>query len=356
MMPGLADQERIFINKYAYRLGSVERGDVVVFRYPGDPSKNYIKRIVGVPGDRIEIFRGEVLVNGSRLQEPYVPAQFRDERSMSEMTVPEDGYFVLGDHRNLSKRQPGLWGGGARGHLRQGGVCLLADGDGGQAAIADCRRRNTSARKDKMRLAIFGGTGGTGLELTRQALEQGHSVRVLVRNPNRMPLVNSNMRVVLGNVLDHESVTKTVLGADAVLSCLGQRNLLRNTRVCSVGTRLIIDVMKAQGVRRLVVESAFGAGESLAVASLMERLVFATLLWAPYQDKNLLEPVVKESGLEWTILRPTLLTNGQRTGRYVVTMGRPAVGRVARADVATAMLRAVTEGLWIGESPTVTGA
>jgi signal peptidase I len=102
MMPGLADQERIFINKYAYRLGTIERGDVVVFRYPGDPSKNYIKRIVGVPGDRIEIVRGEVMVNGSRLQEPYVPAQFRDDRSMSEMTVPEDGYFVLGDHRNLS--------------------------------------------------------------------------------------------------------------------------------------------------------------------------------------------------------------------------------------------------------------
>jgi len=206
-----------------------------------------------------------------------------------------------------------------------------------------------------MRLAIFGSTGGTGLELTRQALEQGHSVRVLVRNPNRMPLVNPNMRVVLGNVLDHESVNKTVLGADAVLSCLGQRNLLRNTRVCSVGTRLIVNVMKAQGVRRLVVESAFGAGESLALANLLERLVFATLLWAPYQDKNLLEPAVKESGLEWTILRPTLLTNGPRTGRYAVTMGRPAVGKVARADVATAMLRAVIERLWIGESPTVTG-
>ena len=102
MMPGLADQERIFINKYAYRLGSIERGDVVVFRYPGDPSKNYIKRVVGIPGDRIEIFRGDVLVNGNRLEEPYVLAQFRDERSMSELTVPEDEYFVLGDHRNLS--------------------------------------------------------------------------------------------------------------------------------------------------------------------------------------------------------------------------------------------------------------
>ena len=102
MMPGLADQERIFINKYAYRLGAIERGDVVVFRYPGDPSKNYIKRVVGVPGDRIEIVRGAVLVNGSRLEEPYVPEKFRDDRSMSEVTVPAGSYFVLGDHRNLS--------------------------------------------------------------------------------------------------------------------------------------------------------------------------------------------------------------------------------------------------------------
>jgi signal peptidase I len=102
MMPGLADQERIFINKFAYRMEAIERGDVVVFRYPGDASKNYIKRIVGVPGDRVEIFRGEVYVNGRRLEEPYLPPQFRDERSMSEVTVPEGGYFVLGDHRNLS--------------------------------------------------------------------------------------------------------------------------------------------------------------------------------------------------------------------------------------------------------------
>jgi signal peptidase I len=102
MMPGLADQERIFINKYAYRIGMIERGDVVVFQYPGDPSKNYIKRIVGVPGDGIEIRRGAVYVNGSRLVEPYVPERFRDERSMNEVVVPVGSYFVLGDHRNLS--------------------------------------------------------------------------------------------------------------------------------------------------------------------------------------------------------------------------------------------------------------
>jgi len=180
---------------------------------------------------------------------------------------------------------------------------------------------------------------------------------VLLRNPNRMPLTNANMRIVLGNVLDHESVTKTVLGTDAVLSCLGQRNLLRNTRVVSVGTHLIMEVMKQHGVRRLVVESAFGAGESMASASLIERLVFATLLWAPYEDKNAMEPEVKSSGLDWTILRPTMLTNGLRTGRYSVEVGRrPAASRVTRADVATAMLRAVEERLWIGEAPSVTGA
>jgi putative NADH-flavin reductase len=208
-----------------------------------------------------------------------------------------------------------------------------------------------------MRLAIFGATGGTGLEVTRQALEKGHSVRVLLRNPNRMPLSNEKMRIVLGNVLDHESVTKTILGADAVLSCLGQRNLMRNTRVVSVGTHLIMSVMKEQGVRRVVVESASGAGESLAQASLLQRVIFATLLWAPYQDKNLMEPDVKASGLEWTLVRPTALTNGQRTGKYGVSVGTaPKTFSVTRADVATAMLRAVEERLWIGEAPTVTGA
>jgi signal peptidase I len=102
MMPGLDDQERIFINKFVYHWESVERGDVVVFHYPNDPRKSYIKRVVGVAGDRIRIDEGRVYVNGKLLREPYVFDNYRDDRSYPDIVVPPRSYFVLGDHRNLS--------------------------------------------------------------------------------------------------------------------------------------------------------------------------------------------------------------------------------------------------------------
>lgn len=104
MMPALVDQERIFINKFIYRLGigDIQRGDMVVFWYPGDPSKSYIKRVIGVPGDKIEIDDGAVRVNGEALQEDYVPDEYRDHNSINPVVVPPDNYFVLGDHRSSS--------------------------------------------------------------------------------------------------------------------------------------------------------------------------------------------------------------------------------------------------------------
>jgi signal peptidase I len=102
MMPSLDDQERIFVNKYVYRLEPIQRGDIVVFRYPRDPSKSFIKRVIGLAGDRIRIDSGEVFVNGEALEEDYVPAAYADQRSYSEMVVPPNSYFVLGDHRTMS--------------------------------------------------------------------------------------------------------------------------------------------------------------------------------------------------------------------------------------------------------------
>jgi len=102
MMPTLDDQERIFINKFVYRFSTIDRGDTVVFWFPGDPTKSYIKRVIGVPGDRVEVDRGTVVINGRALEESYVPSEFRDENSMPAETIPADEYFVLGDHRSSS--------------------------------------------------------------------------------------------------------------------------------------------------------------------------------------------------------------------------------------------------------------
>ncbi len=102
MMPTLQDQERVFINKFVYKLEPIERGDVIVFRYPRDPGKSYIKRVVAVAGDHVQIQAGVVFVNGVRVRENYVPRMYEDVRSYPDMVVPPHNYFVLGDHRNLS--------------------------------------------------------------------------------------------------------------------------------------------------------------------------------------------------------------------------------------------------------------
>jgi signal peptidase I len=102
MMPGLEDQERIFVNKFVYRWEPIERGDIIVFRYPPDTSKSYIKRVIGVAGDRVRIENGQVYVNGEALDEQYVPEDYADARSYSEIVVPPKSFFVLGDHRTMS--------------------------------------------------------------------------------------------------------------------------------------------------------------------------------------------------------------------------------------------------------------
>jgi signal peptidase I len=102
MMPGLEDQERIFVNKFVYRWEPIARGDIVVFRYPRDTSKSYIKRVIGVAGDRVRIENGQVYVNGDPLEEDYVPSDYADARSYPEITVPTHSFFVLGDHRTMS--------------------------------------------------------------------------------------------------------------------------------------------------------------------------------------------------------------------------------------------------------------
>jgi signal peptidase I len=102
MLPRLEDHDRLFINKFVYHITSIDRGDVVVFHYPRDPEKSYIKRVIALPGDSLRIDHGQVWVNGKALAEKYVPPIYRDTRSYASTVIPDDSYFVMGDHRSIS--------------------------------------------------------------------------------------------------------------------------------------------------------------------------------------------------------------------------------------------------------------
>ena len=109
MMPRLSNHERIFINKFVYRFEPIRRGDIVVFWYPLDPTKSYIKRVVGLPGEAVSIQDGRVSVNGRSLQEPYIPPEYLDHQSIPVTIVEPNHYFVLGDHRE-SSNDSRVWG------------------------------------------------------------------------------------------------------------------------------------------------------------------------------------------------------------------------------------------------------
>jgi len=109
MQPQLVDQERIFVNRFIYRFQDIGRGDVVVFWYPRDRNKSFIKRVVGIPGDKVEIRTGVVYVNNVRVNEPYLNPVFQDYKSFRPVIVPPGHYFVLGDHRS-SSNDSRVWG------------------------------------------------------------------------------------------------------------------------------------------------------------------------------------------------------------------------------------------------------
>jgi signal peptidase I len=109
MLPELKDQERIFVNKFVYRIKNIQRKDIVVFWYPRDPSKSYIKRVIGLPGDAVEVRDGVTYVNDEPLDEPYLEADYVDHRSFAKVIIEPGFYFVLGDHRNQSNDSR-MWG------------------------------------------------------------------------------------------------------------------------------------------------------------------------------------------------------------------------------------------------------
>lgn len=196
---------------------------------------------------------------------------------------------------------------------------------------------------DERALLIVGATGGTGRQLVTQALALGHRVTALARDPGKLAIVHDRLRIAAGDVLDPPSLRSAMSGCDAVLCALGHKQFLRPTRILSDGTRNILDAMKAEGVRRFVCETSLGVGDSFGRMGLYYTLfVIPFILPFYYRDKYRQERVIRDSDLDWTIVRPVVLTDGPRRGRYrhgddvgswILTR------RISRADVADFMLK-----------------
>jgi len=206
-----------------------------------------------------------------------------------------------------------------------------------------------------MKLIVFGASGKTGNEIVKLALAQGHKVTAFVRDPSSMVLKNNNLDYFTGDVFDLASVERAIKGHDAVVCALGAGNDLKKTTVRTTGTINIIKSMKKNKVKRLMVMSAMGVGNSWDSLSLLNKIYFATLLKSSREDHESQETAVIESGLEWTIIRPSGLIDTPRTGVYKAGENITAVtSKIARADIADLILKELKQNVLIGKAVTIT--
>ena len=205
-----------------------------------------------------------------------------------------------------------------------------------------------------MKLVVFGATGGTGREVVQQALEAGHAVTSFVRDPSRLGDLVGKIKVITGDIHELDAVKQAVQGQDAVVCALGSRDL-KSTTLRTDGTVNIIEAMKDNQVQRLIVVSAMGIGESWNTLSLSSKLFFATVLRSARVDHESQEEAVRNSGLDWTIIRPSGLTDGPRRGDYRFGENiETKSSTIARADVADLILKSLEDGNLIGKAPTIT--
>ncbi len=244
-------------------------------------------------------------------------------------------------------------------HLEGSVEGKAADDDRMPEASPDGRAGSSAPSREaggdtQMRIAIFGATGGTGIELVGQTLERGHAVTAFVRDPASLARGGDGLTVVTGDVHDVAAVARCVRGQDAVVCALGSREL-KKTMIRVIGTVSIIDGMKQEGVSRLIVVSAMGIGASWNDLSLVNRLFFATLLRGARADHETQEAAVMASGLDWTIVRPSALVDTPGTGGYGVgERVRATTSKIPRADVANAILNELADGLLVGKAVTIT--
>jgi putative NADH-flavin reductase len=198
-----------------------------------------------------------------------------------------------------------------------------------------------------VRLVIFGATGGTGRLLVEQALSAGHDVTAFAR-PGSTIEARPRLSIVIGSVLDSAAVASVIAEQDAVLCALGGRPW-RNSRICSSALRRIIPGMKQHGIRRILAISSLGAGDTRGdVGWFARNVLFRVLLRTEIADKEAMEDLLLASGLDWTVVRVGLLTDGSLCGELRVADDHSiqGMGRIARSDVATFMLAQIGSEFW----------
>ncbi len=216
-----------------------------------------------------------------------------------------------------------------------------------------------SEKRDLRRVLVLGASRGIGLEVVKRALEEGWLVRAFARGIKAIGLSHDRLETYAGDALNEEDVRSAIEGVDAVVQALGVAPSLRRTlkpvTLFSQTTRVLLPAMSEVGVKRLVAITGFGAGDSARAMGPVQRAPFRLALGRAYDDKSLQESLIRDSDLDWTIVRPVVLTDGPRTGRYRV-LTEPEDWRggfISRADVADFVVRALDDEEMIGETPVV---
>ena len=206
-----------------------------------------------------------------------------------------------------------------------------------------------------MKLVVFGASGGTGREIIGQALEQGYQVTAFVRDPKKLAIKN-NLHVIEGDALhDQAAIARAITGRDAIICALGRANSLKSAGLIAGSMAAIVPEAKKQDVRRLILISAFGVGDSSRNAPLIMQLVYLLLLRDIYRDKKAGEELVKASGLDWTIIHPVILTNGPMTKVYRSgeRLSLKDFPKISRADVAQFALAQLTDKTFLRKTAVV---
>jgi putative NADH-flavin reductase len=208
-----------------------------------------------------------------------------------------------------------------------------------------------------MHVLVIGATRGIGRAAVAQALERGHRVRAMARHSDRLDLEHPALKAVSADATDHAAVARALAGTDAVIQALGigvrARSVLRPVTLFSDATRVLVAAMEAAGPRRLVAVTGFGTGDSAAALSRPEALGQGLGLGRIYADKTRQEAIIRESSLDWTIVRPAILTGGPPTGRYrVLSLASTwRNGLIARADVADFLVGALQDPPHVRRTP-----